>query len=66
MSEVAVSRLRFLGPLAPRSNIDLARLGVVAALIGLIVFGALRLARLSSGREIALTLGAVALVVAAF
>ena len=32
----------------------------------MLVFGALRLARLSSGREIALTLGAVALVVAAF
>ena len=38
----ASSRLAFLGPLAPRSNIDLARLGVVAALIALIVFGALR------------------------
>lgn len=37
-----VSRLAFLGPLAPRSTIDLARLGVVAALIALIVFGALR------------------------
>ncbi len=36
------SRLTFLGPLAPRSNIDLARLGVVAALIALILFGALR------------------------
>ncbi|RZM01800.1 MAG: TRAP transporter small permease subunit, partial [Variovorax sp.] len=32
----------------------------------MIVFGALRMARLSSAREIALTLGAVALVVAAF
>ena len=36
------SRLNFLGSLAPRSNIDLARLGVVAALMGLIAFGALR------------------------
>ena len=36
------SKLGFLGPLAPKSNIDLARLGVVAALIGLILFGALR------------------------
>jgi len=35
-------RLAFLGPFAPRSNIDLARLGVIAALIALIVFGALR------------------------
>ena len=26
------SRLAFLGPLAPRSNIDLARLGVIGAL----------------------------------
>ncbi len=38
----AASRLRFLGPLAPRSNVDLARLGVIAALIALILFGALR------------------------
>lgn len=36
------SRLSFLGPLAPRSSIDLARIGVVAALLGLILFGALR------------------------
>src|SRR3954468_19285919 len=36
------SRLAFLGPLAPRSTVDLARLGVVAALLGLILFGALR------------------------
>jgi ribose transport system permease protein len=36
------SRLAFLGPLAPRSNIDLARLGVVVALIALIAFGGLR------------------------
>jgi ribose/xylose/arabinose/galactoside ABC-type transport system permease subunit len=36
------TRLAFLGPLAPRSNGDLARLGVIAALIALIVFGALR------------------------
>lgn len=36
------SRLAFLGPLAPRSNIDLARLGVVVALIALILFGGLR------------------------
>ncbi len=36
------SRLSFLGPLAPRSSIDLARFGVVAALLGLILFGALR------------------------
>jgi galactofuranose transport system permease protein len=41
MTPVA-SRLAFLGPLAPRSNIDLARLGVVAALVALILFGALR------------------------
>ncbi|MCC2688472.1 MAG: branched-chain amino acid transport system / permease component family protein [Rhizobiaceae bacterium] len=41
MTDLA-SRLAALGPLAPRSNIDLARLGVVAALILLIVFGALR------------------------
>ncbi len=37
-----ILKLGFLGPLAPKSNIDLARLGVVAALIGLILFGALR------------------------
>jgi galactofuranose transport system permease protein len=37
-----VSRLSFLGPFAPRSTIDLARLGVVAALIALILFGGLR------------------------
>jgi ribose transport system permease protein len=36
------SRLAFLGPLAPRSTVDLARMGVVAALLGLILFGALR------------------------
>lgn len=36
------SRLSFLGPFAPRSNIDLARLGVVVALIALILFGGLR------------------------
>lgn len=36
---VAESKLRFL---ALRSHIDLARAGVIAALIGLIVFGALR------------------------
>lgn len=36
------SRLAFLGPLAPRSNTDLARLGVIVALAALIVFGALR------------------------
>src|SRR5690349_15895876 len=41
MNDVA-SRLSFLGPLAPRSNTDLARLGVIVALIALIVFGALR------------------------
>lgn len=38
----AASKLGFLGPLAPRSNTDLARLGVIAALVGLIAFGALR------------------------
>lgn len=38
----ASSRLAFLGPLAPKSNIDLARLGVIAALIALIAFGGLR------------------------
>ncbi len=37
-----VFRLGFLGPLAPRSTIDLARLGVIAALIALTLFGALR------------------------
>ncbi|MBA3448429.1 MAG: ABC transporter permease [Pseudaminobacter sp.] len=37
-----VSKLSFLGPLAPRSNIDLARLGVVVALIALILFGGIR------------------------
>jgi ribose transport system permease protein len=37
-----VSRLSFLGPLAPRSSIDLARLCVIAALFGLVVFGAVR------------------------
>jgi galactofuranose transport system permease protein len=37
-----VARLSFLGPLAPRSTIDLARLCVVATLIALIIFGALR------------------------
>ncbi len=42
MAAVSVSRLSFLGPLAPRSSIDLARLGVIAALVALIVFGALR------------------------
>jgi ribose/xylose/arabinose/galactoside ABC-type transport system permease subunit len=36
------TRLRFLGPFAPRSNLDLARLGVITALVGLILFGALR------------------------
>ena len=35
-------RLAFLGPLAPRSDVDLARLGVIAALVALILFGALR------------------------
>jgi galactofuranose transport system permease protein len=39
---VVVARLSFLGPLAPRSTIDLARLCVIAALLGLIVFGAVR------------------------
>lgn len=34
--------LSFLGPLAPKSNGDLARLGVILALAALIVFGALR------------------------
>lgn len=34
--------LSFLGPLAPKSNADLARFGVVIALAALIVFGALR------------------------
>jgi ribose transport system permease protein len=42
MGDTTAARLRFLGPLAPRSNLDLARLGVIAALIALIVFGALR------------------------
>ena len=42
MSSPVASRLAFLGPLARRSNVDLARLGVIAALIGLIAFGALR------------------------
>lgn len=37
-----VARLSFLGPLAPRSTVDLARLCVIAALMGLILFGALR------------------------
>lgn len=37
-----VARLSFLGPLAPRSTIHLARLCVIAALFALIVFGALR------------------------
>jgi ribose transport system permease protein len=37
-----VSRLAFLGPFAPRSNIDLARLGVVVALFALIIFGGIR------------------------
>lgn len=41
MSSVS-ARLSFLGPLAPRSNIDLARFGVIAALLGLIIFGGLR------------------------
>lgn len=36
------SRLGFLGPFAPKSNIDLARLGVIVALFALILFGALR------------------------
>lgn len=36
------SRLAFLGPFAPRSTIALARLGVIAALLALILFGALR------------------------
>jgi ribose/xylose/arabinose/galactoside ABC-type transport system permease subunit len=34
--------LSFLGPLAPKSNGDLARLGVILALAALILFGALR------------------------
>ena len=34
--------LSFLGPLAPKSNGDLARIGVIIALVALIVFGALR------------------------
>lgn len=34
--------LSFLGPFAPKSNGDLARLGVILALAALIVFGALR------------------------
>lgn len=34
--------LSFLGPLAPKSNGDLARLGVIIALAALILFGALR------------------------
>lgn len=34
--------LSFLGPLAPKSNGDLARLGVILALAALIIFGALR------------------------
>jgi ribose transport system permease protein len=38
----AAPRLAFLGPLAPRSTIALARLGVIAALVALILFGALR------------------------
>ena len=32
MTTAASHALAFLGPLAPRSNIDLARLGVIAAL----------------------------------
>jgi galactofuranose transport system permease protein len=39
---MSAPRLAFLGRLAPRSGIDLARLGVVLALLGLTVFGALR------------------------
>ena len=35
-------KLAFLGPLAPRSNIDLARLGVILALVALVLFGTLR------------------------
>ena len=34
--------LSFLGPFAPKSNGDLARLGVLLALAALIIFGALR------------------------
>jgi galactofuranose transport system permease protein len=34
--------LSFLGPFAPKSNGDLARLGVILALVALIIFGALR------------------------
>jgi galactofuranose transport system permease protein len=37
-----VARLSFLGPLAPRSTIDLARLCVVIALLALVLFGAIR------------------------
>jgi galactofuranose transport system permease protein len=40
--DAVVARFSFLGPLAPRSTIALARIGVIAALIALIVFGALR------------------------
>ncbi|MBM7045473.1 ABC transporter permease [Rhizobium lusitanum] len=36
------SKFSYLGPFAPRSSGDLARLGVVAALLGLILFGTLR------------------------
>jgi galactofuranose transport system permease protein len=37
-----VSKLAFLGRFTPRSNLDLARLGVIVALAALILFGAFR------------------------
>jgi ribose transport system permease protein len=41
MSSIA-SKSSYLGPFRPRSSGDLARFGVVAALLALILFGALR------------------------
>lgn len=42
MSTATSSPLAFLGPLAPKSNLELARLGVITTVIVLLIFGALR------------------------
>lgn len=46
------SRLSFLGPFAPRSAGDLARLGAIAALLALVLFGALRYDRFVSSYNV--------------
>ena len=42
MAAISASRLSVLGQFAPRSNLALARLGVVVALFALTAFGAAR------------------------